>query len=98
MTASSLLQVVIPSNVLAQELGGELVLLNMENETYYSLNKVGSRMWQFLAEKGDIETATQQLLQIFAVEESTLRQDVAKLIDELVQEGLLSIASSQENQ
>lgn len=91
------LQVSIPDNVLAQELGGELVLVNLENETYYSLNNVGSRMWQLLIEQGNVETATQQLLQTFVVDEATLRQDVAGLLDELVQEGLLAIPSTQED-
>ncbi len=36
----------IPENVLSQEVNGEIVLLNIENESYYSLNAVGSRMWQ----------------------------------------------------
>ena len=91
------LKVVIPPNVLAQELGGEVVLVNLENESYYSLNKVGSRMWQLLTEQGDIETATQELLQTFTVDEAPLRQDMAGLVDELVQEGLLSVPSTQES-
>ncbi|MEH2253631.1 PqqD family protein [Nostoc sp.] len=91
------LQLTIPANVLTQELGGEVVLVNLENEAYYSLNNVGSRMWQLLIEQGNVETATQQLLQTFAVDEATLRQDVAELVDELVQEGLLAIPSTQES-
>ena len=42
-------------NVLAQELGGEVVLVNLENETYYNLNQVSSRMWQLLTEQSDVE-------------------------------------------
>lgn len=79
----------IPENVLSQELNGEVVLLNMESESYYSLNPVGSRMWQLLTEHGDMEIATQQLLQIYAVDEAMLRQDMAVLFGELVEEGLL---------
>ncbi|MEH2424177.1 MAG: PqqD family protein [Nostoc sp.] len=90
-------QLTIPANVLTQELGGEVVLVNLENEAYYSLNNVGSRMWQLLIEQGNVETATQQLLQTFAVDEATLRQDVAELVDELVQEGLLAMPSTQES-
>ena len=92
VTSTFTLKVAVPSNVLAQELGGEVVLVNLENETYHSLNKVGSRMWQLLSEQADVETVTQQLLQTYAVDEATLRQDVAKLVDELVQETLLSIS------
>jgi len=79
----------IPENVLGQELNGEVVLLNMDSEFYYSLNPVGSRMWQMLTESGNLEGAIQQLLQVFSIDETTLRQDVTALIKELVAEGLL---------
>jgi hypothetical protein len=90
------LKVTIPSNAIAQELAGEVVLVNLENESYYSLNTVGSRLWQLLTDGGDVETATQQVLQTYAIDEATLRIDVAVLVDELVQEGLLAIASTGE--
>jgi hypothetical protein len=80
----------IPENVLSQELNGEVVLLSMENETYYSLNSVGSQLWQLLTHKGvSVEAAIQQLLQVYGVDEPLLRQDVITLVDELLQEGLL---------
>ena len=82
----------IPENVLAQELNGEVVLLNMNNETYYSLNAVGSQMWQLLTKGGDIETARQQLSQVYAVDETTSLQDIATFFEELLQEGLLQEA------
>ncbi|MBE9211993.1 hypothetical protein IQ247_04575 [Plectonema cf. radiosum LEGE 06105] len=37
-------QISIPENVFAQEVNGEIVILNIDSETYYSLNPVGSRM------------------------------------------------------
>ncbi|MEC4986516.1 MAG: PqqD family protein, partial [Oscillatoria sp. PMC 1076.18] len=83
----------IPTNILVQELGGEIVILNLDNESYYSLNKVGSKMWELLKENENLETITQQLLRIYNVEEKVLRQDIAILIDELVAEGLLTLHS-----
>lgn len=79
----------IPENVLSQELNGEVVLLNMDSESYYSLNRVGSLVWQLLTENCDIEGAIQQLLQTHTVDEAALRQDVMTLVEELVEEGLL---------
>jgi hypothetical protein len=84
----------IPENVLSQELNGEVVLLNMDNESYYSLNSVGSRIWQLLSQKMNIESITQELLKIYKVDESTLCQDVAMLIHELCENELLCNAKS----
>jgi len=79
----------IPENVLSQELNSEVVLLNMDSEFYYSLNPVGSRMWQLLTENGDMEVTIEQLLQTYTVDEAELYQDVMTLVEELVEEGLL---------
>jgi hypothetical protein len=81
----------IPSDVLAQELAGEVVLMNIDNEMYYSLNPVGSQIWQLLSDRLDVETAIEQLLRRFDIDEATLRQDVTQLVDELVAQGLLTV-------
>ncbi|NJR15034.1 MAG: PqqD family protein [Calothrix sp. CSU_2_0] len=86
----------IPENVLAQELNGEIVILNMDSETYYSLNSVGSRIWQLLANSENVETAMQQLLQIYLVDETALLRDVTEFVKELSKEELLISYDSQE--
>lgn len=86
----------IPENVLAQELNGEIVILNMDSETYYSLNSVGSRIWQSLTNSENVETAMQQLLQVYLVDETALLQDVTEFVKELSKEELLISYDSQE--
>ena len=93
MTSLSI-QVSVPSNTLFQELEGQVVLVNIQNESYYSLNPVGAQMWKLLSEQGDVETVCQQLLKKYSVDESTLRQDLANLVNELAAEGLLTITSN----
>lgn len=87
--SASIYNLSIPENVLSQELNSEVVLLNMDSEFYYSLNPVGSRMWQLLTENGDIEVTIGQLLQTYTADEAELYQDVMTLVEELVEEGLL---------
>lgn len=41
-------KVSVPEDTLMRELEGESVLLNLTNEKYYGLNKVGTRMWNAL--------------------------------------------------
>lgn len=92
------IQVSVPSTTLFQEMREEIVLVNLQSECYYSLNKVGSQMWQLLSEHGDVETACQQLLKTFTVDEPNIRQDLAGLVDELVQEGLLTVTANSSTQ
>ena len=84
-------RVVIPPDVLSRELDGEGVLLNLETERYYTLDDVGIRMWQLLAEHGDVETVVAQLLDEYNVEQATLRHDLADLIAGLVEANLITV-------
>ena len=81
----------IPENILAQELDGEIVLLNMNNETYFSLNTTGSLMWKLLTEHQGVETIRQSL-QAYAVDSAVSLRDITTLANELLQEGLLQEA------
>lgn len=83
----------IPENVLAQKLDDTIVLLNIENESYYSLNLTGSFIWQILIEQRQAEKAIQKLLQFYVVDETEnqteKRKDIAYFIQGLLEAGLL---------
>lgn len=81
----------IPEAVLFREVGGEAVLLHTDSGKYFGLDPVGTRMWQVLAEEGDIEPACQRLLGEFEVEEERLRRDLVSLIDDLKTHRLLEV-------
>ena len=89
MSDSSL---IIPEDVLFHELAGEAVLLNLESGKYFGLDEVGTRMWQLLAEHGQIEPVIQALMAEYDVEESKLRSDLLDLVNNLVEHGLMQRA------
>ena len=37
--------------VISQEVSGETVLLDLESESYYGLDAVGTRIWQLIRDK-----------------------------------------------
>jgi hypothetical protein len=84
-------QVEISPEALFQELEGETVLLNLQNERYYGLDDVGTRMWQLLAENGDVAAAFAQLLKEYDVDAVRLEADLATLIGRLAEAGLLTV-------
>jgi hypothetical protein len=79
------------TNTLFQEVGGEGVLLNLDTERYYVLDDVGVRMWQVLAERGEVSAAAEQLLAEYEVDRDTLFRDLVRLIAELEEAGLLVV-------
>ena len=89
MALSFDMRVSIPSHVLTRRLDDELVLLNLDNESYFGLDEIGSRMIEAVAAAPTILVAVDQLLGEFAVDAGQLRIDVAKLLAELAENGLV---------
>ncbi|MEZ5428367.1 MAG: PqqD family protein [Pyrinomonadaceae bacterium] len=83
-------KVLIPEEVLFQEIEGEGVLLNLKNEQYFGLNEMGTRIWHLLSENGLPENALVRLQKEYKIDEDTLRVDLAELIAELNRQGLVS--------
>jgi uncharacterized protein YjbK len=81
--------VCVPENVLFRELEGESVILSLDNETYYGLDDVGTRMWLQLTTQPTVQDAYNALLHEYEVEPDELQNDLARLVSELVAAGLL---------
>ena len=86
-------RVEVPNNVLVRFLGKECVLLNLKSEIYYGLDEIGTRMWQLLTTAASIEDAYTELLAEFDVDTALLRQNLAELLEQLADRGLLQIRS-----
>ena len=85
----------VTPDVLHQELGGETVLLNLANESYFGLDEVGTRVWQVLGETHSANDVVTRLLAEFDVTVDQLRQDVERLITELADAGLVSVGAAE---
>lgn len=84
-------QITVPSDVLHQQLGEETVLLHLGTENYYGLDEVGSRVWQLLREHRTVDPIVAALLREYEVDETTLRNDLERLLDELADLGLIHV-------
>ena len=73
----------ISSEVLAQEVDGETVLLDLQSESYFGLDEVGTRIWQLLQEHNELQKVFDTLLEEYDVEEKQLGNDLDELIKKL---------------
>ena len=89
------LTVTISDQVVFQEVSGETVLLDLDSESYFGLDEVGTRVWQLIAEDQPLQKVFTALLEEFEVEESTLKNDLDDLFSELQAQGLVSLSDSQ---
>lgn len=84
-------RVCVAPDVLMRELEGEAVLLNLDSETYFGLDEIGTSMWTALAASGTLESAYAALLEIYDADPERLRADLLDFVGQLAEAGLVDV-------
>lgn len=87
--------VAVADNVLFQPVGGGAVLLNLETERYFSLNEIGTLMWQAFVAGETPRHFCQKLVSEYSVDCATCQADALRLIADLIAAGLLHGSTSE---
>lgn len=83
----------IPETVFAQEIEGEVVLLDMASENYFGLDAIGSEIWNLLKEGKTLQEIYDILLESYEVTPEKLKEDLEGFVSKLLESGLVSIAA-----
>ena len=81
----------ISGEVLSQEVNGETVLLDLEGESYFGLNEVGTRIWQLLQGDSSVGEMLETLSGEYDVGDEQLATDVEELLNKLKEAGLVML-------
>ena len=84
-------KVSVDEHVLVNETDGESVILNLNDESYYGLDKIGTRMWNVIATSDSIEEAYRVLLDEYDVDAGQLRKDIGVLVEKLIGNRMLKV-------
>ena len=79
----------ISDEVLSQEVNGETVLLDLDGESYFGLNEVGTRIWQLIKSERTVGETLSALSDEYDVSREQLESDVGELLDKLSGAGLV---------
>jgi len=79
----------IPQEVLARQVGGETVMLDLAKSEYFGLDPVGARMWQLLAEGRTLAEVRDAIVEEYDVSREDAERDLLALVAELMAQGLL---------
>lgn len=85
-------QVVFADTVFAQEIEGEMVLLDMNTENYFGLDSVASDIWKLLQEGKTVGETYDALLEMYDVDPDTLRNDLETFTKTLIDNKLAALA------
>lgn len=76
---------------LAQVFADEAVLLSLASEKYFSLDEVGTRVWETVTAASSVGHALEDLQETFDVDAEELRVDVIAFVGDLVEAGLIEL-------
>jgi hypothetical protein len=78
-------------DVVAREVSGEFVLMDLESGTYFGLNQVGSRIWKAVEEAPSSLAALCDIVEAeFDAPRDVIERDVAELASDLLEQGLIA--------
>src|SRR5438034_11249446 len=81
----------VSPSTLSRELQGETVLLQMDTGEYFGLDEIGTRIWQLISEKGDLDEVESAMLEEFEASREVLVTDLQRVVDELAARHLIEI-------
>jgi hypothetical protein len=86
-------QYTIDSNhIIYEEIDSELVVINLKNGCYYSLNESAALIWKLIANGNSIDNITGLLVAHFSIEPDGIPGEIVRIVSEFSHEQLLSPA------
>ena len=83
--------VVMAPDQISTRLENEEVILNLKNGIYYSLNPVGTRIWELLTRPHTVLEICNVLLAEYEVQYQRVEDDILRLLGELADHGLIEV-------
>ena len=81
-------------DVAAKEIDGEILVMNVANGMYYSLDGVSAVAWRLLASGHSLAHVAVALAETYGVDPSSTLADITDLVEHLVDEGLVMVSES----
>lgn len=82
------------NDVLFTSMGEDAVLLHVNRGDYYSLNKVGARLWVLADGSKSITDLAVLLTEEFEISQEQAEQDIIDLVEQFVKEGLVTVVET----
>ncbi|PLY04742.1 MAG: hypothetical protein C0625_15850 [Arcobacter sp.] len=84
-------KVIIPDTLFLQKVDEETILLDTVSQEYFSLNEVGSVIWEILSDKKELTLVKDEILARYEIDESQVENDILKFVEALAEKKLITI-------
>jgi len=79
--------------IAAKVIDGELIIIRLSDGTYYSMDSVGTCVWQLIDARHDVDAIARALADWYSLPIARVSTDVSALLRELLAERLIVAAS-----
>ncbi len=84
-------------NIMHEMIDDEVVVVNLDNGTYYSFDGVGGQVWSLIGGEGrSLASLTTKAASLYAGESEQIAAAVGRFIGQLTDEGLLRIEAGED--
>ena len=83
--------VVASKGQISTDLGGEAVILGLDSGQYYSLNDVGTRIWDLVQEPKAVLDVRDAILDEYEVEPERCEKELLDILKDMASEGLIEV-------
>ena len=84
-------KVAVSKSQISTDLGGEAVILTLDSGRYFSLNDVGSRVWDLIQEPMSVSDICDAILEEYEVDPTRCMRDIFAILESLASEGLVEV-------
>ena len=85
-------RIVRDPELIAAEMDGDLVMMNIECGQYFGIGGVGTRAWELLEQPASVDELCPLICAEFEVGADTCRADLPGFVEELLALGLVRVA------
>ena len=79
----------VSDDVVFRDVGGEAVILDLKNGTYFGLDAVGTRIWRVLTEGATLAEALEVIVSEYDVPRTIAERDLLDLVADLCRRQLI---------
>ena len=79
------------NEVFASQIDDEVVMMNIQSGKYYGMDTIGSRIWELINEKIQVQQVVDQLLEEYDVSQEQCKNDVLEFLKELNENKLVEV-------
>ena len=82
-------------DLMASDLAGEMVLLNLADGVYYGLDAVGAHVWRLLDQPRTVRAVVDDVVAQYHVDRARCENDVLTFLEDLSSHGLVVVAADE---